>query len=119
MQRRGQQINQLEQLAAACARLTFPGALAERRVLHFIDNTCALSASVHGYANAADMAAFVNALHLSDAVMGVDAWYEWVPSKANISDWASRPDLFHKIPASARKVPMRLPFLVDFFDLPS
>ena len=90
MRQRGQQINQLEQLAAACARLTFPGAMAGRRVLHFIDNTSALSASVHGYAGAADMAAFVNALHLSDALMGVDPWYEWVPSKANISDLPSR-----------------------------
>ena len=36
------------------------------------------------------MAAFVNALHLMDAALEVDAWYEWVPSKANISDLPSR-----------------------------
>lgn len=90
MRSRQQQINQLEALGAACARLTFPELLVDRQVLHFIDNTSALSGAVHGYANSPDMAAFINALHLSDAALGADAWYEWVPSKANISDLPSR-----------------------------
>ena len=85
----------------------------------FIDNMGALSAVVHGYARKPDCASMVNALHVMFKDLRCHVWAEWVPSKANISDWASRPDLFHKIPASARKVPMRLPFLVDFFDLPS
>ena len=41
-------------------------------------------------ANKPDMAAFVNALHLYDAALAVDPFYEWVPSKANISDLPSR-----------------------------
>ena len=49
------------------AGLPVPGIqLAGRRVAHFIDNTVALAALVHGYANAPDMAAMaamVNALH--------------------------------------------------------
>ena len=90
MKERNQQINQLEALALTCARMTFPEATARRRVLHYIDNTAALSAAVHGYARAADMAAFVNALHYTDALHEVDAWYEWVPSKANIADLPSR-----------------------------
>ena len=87
---RGQQINHLEAVAAACARLTFPDMLRGRRVLHFIDNTVALSKTVHGYANEPDMAAATSVLHLCDAMLGVDSWFEWVPSHANISDLPSR-----------------------------
>ena len=36
------------------------------------------------------MAAAANALHLCDAALGVDAWFEWVPSAANIADLPSR-----------------------------
>ena len=28
---------------------------------------------------------------LSDASLGCDAWFEWVPSKANVADLPSRP----------------------------
>ena len=87
---RGQQINHLEALAAVCARLTFPDVLRGRRVLHFVDNTAALSKLVHGYAREPDMAAVTNSLHVCDAVLDVDAWFEWVPSHANISDLPSR-----------------------------
>ena len=87
---RGQQVNHLEAAAVVAARLTFPDVLYGRRVLHFIDNTVALSKSVHGYANEPDMAAVVNALHVCDAALGVEAWFEWVPSHANVSDLPSR-----------------------------
>ena len=36
------------------------------------------------------MAAVVNSLHTCDAALGVDAWFEWVPSHANVSDLPSR-----------------------------
>ena len=36
------------------------------------------------------MAAVVNAVHACDAALGCDAWFEWVPSKANVSDLPSR-----------------------------
>lgn len=87
---RGQQVNHLEAAAAVAARLTFPDVLHRRRVLHFIDNTVALSKAVHGYAQEPDMAAVVNSLHACDAGLGVDAWFEWVPSHANVSDLPSR-----------------------------
>ena len=87
---RGQQVNHLEAAAAVAARLTFPDVLHQRRVLHFIDNTVALSKSVHGYAQDPDMAAVVNSLHACDAALGVEAWFEWVPSHANVSDLPSR-----------------------------
>ena len=86
----GQQINHLEALVLVAARLTFPDVLLGRRVLSFIDNTVALSKSVHGYVNEPDMAAVVNALHVCDAAFGVESWNEWVPSHANVSDLPSR-----------------------------
>lgn len=87
---RGQQINHLEAIVMAAARLTFPDVLRGRRVVHFVDNTVALSKAVHGYANEPDMAAVVNALHVCDAALCVDAFYDWVPTKANVSDIPSR-----------------------------
>ena len=59
-------------------------------MIHFVDNTVALSKSVHGYANEPDMAAVVNSIHTCDAALGVEAWFEWVPSHANVSDLPSR-----------------------------
>ena len=87
---RGQQINHLEMAAAVAARVTFPDVLAGRKVLHFVDNTSALSKAVHGYANEPDMANLTNSLHMCDAMLGVDSWWEWVPSKANVADLPSR-----------------------------
>ena len=87
---RGQQINHLEAIAQAAARVTFPDVFKGRRALCFVDNTVALSKAVHGYANEPDMAAVVNALHACDAALACDAWFEWVPSKANVADLPSR-----------------------------
>ena len=87
---RGQQINHLEMAAAVAARVTFPDVLAGRKVIHFLDNTTALSKAVHGYANEPDMATITNSLHMCDAMLGIDAWWEWVPSKANVADLPSR-----------------------------
>jgi len=84
-------ICQLEMLAALAAYLTFPDVLAGRRVLHFIDNTAALSALVHGYSSAADMAQMSTMFHLRVASLRADVWLEYVPTVANIADIPSRP----------------------------
>ena len=43
------------------------------------------------YANEpADMAAVINALPCYDAALQCDAWFEWVPSAANVADLPSR-----------------------------
>ena len=36
------------------------------------------------------MATVVNALHCYDAALECDAWFEWVPSGANVADLPSR-----------------------------
>ena len=77
-------------VASTTARLTFPNVLYRWKVIHVIDNTVALSKAVHGYAREPDMAAVVNSLHVCDAALGVEAWFEWVPTHANVSDLPSR-----------------------------
>ena len=52
-------IAQLETLAAMAPYTTWPERFAGRRVMHFIDNTVALSSLVHGYARQTDMAEMV------------------------------------------------------------
>jgi hypothetical protein len=81
---------QCECVAAVWVYFSMPSLFARRRVVHFIDNTGALSAMIHGYASKLDCARIVNAFHLLAAVLGLYVWFEWVPSKANVSDLPSR-----------------------------
>ena len=50
------------------------GVLALR--LHFVDNTLAFPAAVHGYSSKPDMAVITNMLHSVDAALRVDCYYE-------------------------------------------
>ena len=77
-------------LAAIVPYYTYPDLFRGRKVHHWIDNTVALSALVHGYARRPDMAKMINAFHLQAAGLGVGAYFEYVPSKANIADLPSR-----------------------------
>ena len=111
-------ILQGEILAAVAAFSTFPDLLRGRDVYMFIDNIGALSAIVHGYARRPDCAAMVNSFHTLVRELRCYPWAEWVPSKLNIADWASRPDRHHWLPRTARRVPMVLPHVADFLDVP-
>jgi hypothetical protein len=71
-------ICQLELLAAVCAATTFPELFRDAYVLHFIDNTAALSSLVHGYSTKPDMAHLANMYHLQLARLGSTVWHEWV-----------------------------------------
>ena len=84
-------INQVELLTMLCSVLTFGSKfLQNRQVVFFCDNTSALSAAVHGYSKVTDMANMTNELHLQLAKLQVSAWFEWVPSLANIASLPSR-----------------------------
>ena len=61
-----------------------------KRIIHFIDNTGALSAMLHGYARKLDCARMVNSFHLLLAALQLNIYFEWVPSMANPSDLPSR-----------------------------
>lgn len=69
-------IGQLEALAPVAALLTLQPLLQGRRLLHFIDNTPALSALVHGYTSKPDLAILSNAYHLLVARNLTDVWLE-------------------------------------------
>lgn len=92
-------IAQVELLAVVAALYTRPDLFAGRQVIHFCDNTVALSALVHGYAGKEDMARMVNAFHLAAVALGVDFYHEWVPSKANVADIPTRPERAREVPA--------------------
>ena len=84
-------IAQLEALATVLVYTTFGARLRGRKVYHFCDNTVALSAALHGYANQPDLADASNALHCAACGLRIDLWLEWVASKANLADVPSRP----------------------------
>ena len=53
-------------------------------MIHFIDNTGALSALVNGYAGKEDCARFVNMFHIQLLGLQSKVYFDWVPSKANV-----------------------------------
>ena len=83
-------IAQLETLAAMSVYFTYPELFVGRKVNHFIDNTVALSALVHGYSGKRDLAKMVNAFFLQAAGLRTSVYFDYVPSKANIADLPSR-----------------------------
>jgi len=83
-------IAELEALAAISVYSTYPALFRGRRVVHFVDNTVALSALVHGYARKPDLAKSVNVFYAQAAGLRTHVYFEWVPSKANIADLPSR-----------------------------
>ena len=83
-------IAQLEVLAAISVYFTYPELFVGRRVNHFIDNTVALSALVHGYSGRPDLAKMVNVFYLQIAGLRSSVYFDYVPSKANIADLPSR-----------------------------
>ena len=83
-------IAELETLAALSVYTTYPDLFAGRRVNHFVDNTVALSALVHGYSGKVDLAKAVNVFYLQLTALRASVYLDWVPSKANIADLPSR-----------------------------
>ena len=83
-------ITELELLAAIAVYPTYPALFAGRKVNHFIDNTVALSALVHGYSGKPDLAKGVNEFYLQMLSLRASVYLDWVPSKANIADLPSR-----------------------------
>ena len=83
-------IAELETLAGVAAYSTYPDLFAGRKVNHFIDNTVALSALVHGYSGKPDLAKPVNIFYLQTLSLRTSVYFEYVPSKANIADLPSR-----------------------------
>ena len=83
-------IAELETLAAIAVYTTWPEMFVGRSVNHWIDNTVALSALVHGYSGKPSLAKPVNIFYLQMFSLRARVYFDWVPSKANIADLPSR-----------------------------
>jgi hypothetical protein len=83
-------IAELEALAALSVYSTYPKLFAGRRVQHFVDNSVALSAYVHGYSGKQELAKTVNVFYLQMVALRASVYFDYVPSKANIADLPSR-----------------------------
>ena len=90
--KRKQYVGQLEVLAAVAAFTSRPEQLRDRDVIHFIDNMGALIGMAKGYSADVDSARLVSVFHTMNAALRANVWFEYVPSKANISDLPSRND---------------------------
>jgi len=87
---REQYVGQLEVLAAVAAYTSRPAQLRDRDVIHFIDNVGAYSGLGKGYSPDMDSARMISVFHTMNAALRSNVWFEYVPSKANISDLPSR-----------------------------
>ena len=112
-----QHIAQAEMLAMVAAYYTFGERLKGRAVLHWCDNTVALSAAVGGRGNFPGCMRLVCMLHLALLRYNILVYFDWVPTDDNPADWPTRADKMHLIPPEAIEVPMRLPPSVYFTPL--
>ena len=102
---KAQYIGQLELLAAVLVYYSVPE-LKGSSPIHWIDNTSAIAALIKGYSGAPDSARLLHAFKAFAFGFGVDPWFQWVPSKANIADMPSRHDvsLLEELGATRRDV---------------
>ena len=112
-----QHIAQAEMLAMVAAYYTFGDRLRGRAVMHWCDNTVALSAAVGGSGNFPGCMRLVCMLHLALLWFNTLVYFDWVPTDDNPADWPTREDKFHLIPPEAVEVEMRLPPSVLFTPL--
>ena len=89
---RKQQIGQVEQMGALTPYLSVPE-LAGRLVLHWIDNTAAVTGLIKGYSRALDSARIVHAFHAFNVGFGARVWFEYIRTDANVADAPSREHL--------------------------
>ena len=83
-------MGQLEILAGPLALATWPSILADRQVIHFVDNNAAAAGLVKGYSPTQDSSPLVGEYWLRAASARADIYVERVESKSNLSDGPSR-----------------------------
>ena len=87
-----QQTGELEILAAVVVYFSLLRELRGRRVVHYIDNSSALAPLVKRSSSALDSSYMIHAFWALVSFLEIDVWFEFLYSKANISDWPSRGD---------------------------
>ena len=70
--------------------LTCPQLLYRRYVLHFVDNSGALYASLKCYSGVPEMARIVHFWRLTVLSLQAVPWLDYVPSESNLGDGPSR-----------------------------
>ena len=115
---RSQYITPYEAVAMLTPYLTCPQLLYRRYVLHFVDNSGALYASLKCYSGVPEMARIVHFWRLTVLSLQAVPWLDYVPSESNLGDEPSRAEEGggdHNAPlwAIGRFVPMVLPRLTD------
>lgn len=90
LEKRRQQVGQLELLAAASVYYSLSPWLHKRDVIHFIDNTAAASGMAKGYSYVIDSARIIHAFHALNVNLQTNVHFEWVKSEANIADMPTR-----------------------------
>jgi hypothetical protein len=83
-------IGQLELLAAAAVYSSLASDLADRDVIHFIDNSSALYGLVKGYSPKPDSERIIRAFHVLNVAVRSNIWFNYVATKANVADLPSR-----------------------------
>jgi len=79
---------------AVAGQWIFPPTLFRgQRVIHWIDNLSAVAGLCKGYSRVHDSVRLVHAFHAFANGLGARVWFEYVPTKANVSDAPSREDL--------------------------
>ena len=113
LQTRETQISIGELLAVCLAVMHFSDMFRGQSSICFVDNIGVIHNIVNGTSSAVDAGAFTHALHHRMAIISMTAWWEYVPSKSNISDGASRDGIACSLAAAAsiplRDVEFRLP----------
>ena len=91
-----QYIGQLELLGALVVYCSWPiieraaGRKLPRRVIHFIDNTSALSGLIKGYSSLPDSARLAYAYHCLLFYLQISVWNSFVATSANVGDMPTR-----------------------------
>ena len=90
LQCRSQQINQAEALACLLGPHNWPEAFRNADVMHYVDNTSALSGCLKGGSGVEDSNPIFHLHALRLAELGTRYWVEWDESEANPADEPSR-----------------------------
>ena len=102
----------MELFAGPLAFDTWPQILEDREVIHFVDNSAALSALVKGYSPVGDSIKLTCDYWLRAAKHRLNLWVDRVESKSNISDDPSRFNVEKEMERiGARYTPPNLSFL--------
>lgn len=87
---RSQYIGQLELLAAIAVYYSLADRLRDRKVIHCVDNSGSMACLIKDYSADLDSAALVHSFWALAVGIGVDVWFVFVNSEANVADWPSR-----------------------------